>query len=169
MIVILVTLSILTVSLSLWHFGRKPAIHRHLTDEKLETLLTVLLNQGHDGGVLFIQGRKPLPFVQVVKYAGPSRTGLQFDFPKAPWATPYLQEVDLAVRRSDLRPLAGPNSGPDGLEFITLDFGTNVRQAAASVKSIAEDALGLRLTTDGRAYFQNVSSDPHAHIGFELK
>jgi hypothetical protein len=167
MTVLIVVLILLTVVVGFWHFGRKPAVHRQLTDEKLETLLAVLLNQGYDGGVLFIQGPKPVPFIQVMKYAGSKRVGLQLDFPKAPWAGPYLENVELAVQRSNVQQINSSHREQPGVEFLSLDFGTNVKTAAACVKRIAEEGLGLRLSTEGRAYFQNVSSDPQARIGFE--
>jgi hypothetical protein len=52
------------------------------------------------------------------------------------------------------------------LQFITVDFGTDVKRAAQCVTRVAEDALGIALPVDGRAHFEKVSSDPNARIGF---
>jgi hypothetical protein len=149
-----------------WYFGRKPATHRDLTPAKLERLLTVLLNQGYDGGVLFIRGRRNEPFLQVMKYAGRNRVGLQLDFPRAPWAMPYLPAVERALQDFDALPTGGWTAEGNDLQFLTVDFGTDVKRAAECVDRVANDALNLPLARIGRAQLVRVSSDRSARIGF---
>jgi hypothetical protein len=166
LIVIITVITLMAVIGGFWFFGRKPAIHRQITPAKLEKLLSVLLNQGSDGGALFVRGKGDIPFIQVMKYVGREGVGLQLDFPRAPWAQPFLPGVEASLRKYHPLATGGWTERGNDLEFITVDFGTDVKKAAACVTDVAENALGLPLTSSGRVQLMQVSSDPNAKTGF---
>jgi len=163
-IFLIIVITLVAVIGGFWFFGRKPAIHRQLTPAKLEKLLSVLLKQGYDGGALFVRGQGDLPFLQVMKYARRGRAGLQLDFPRADWAQSYLPGVEAALRRYQPLATRGWTHSSNDLEFITVDFETDTRQAAACVTELAETVLMIPLVESGRAEFMRVSAAPNARI-----
>lgn len=159
-------LSVAVLAVGLWFYGRRPALHRALTSERIEQLLRVLLLQGYDGGVLRISGATRFPFIQIMKYAGRGRVGLQLDFPNAPWTEGLLPKVAAILREFDSQSTIGAPGYQNELQFITVDFGTDINRAAECIARISRDALSIDLPKEGRAFFRNVSSDPTARIGF---
>jgi hypothetical protein len=151
---------VLAVIFTFWHVGKKPAIHRKITEDELGALLLTLLNQGYQGGALFIRGRDKVPFLQVMKYIGRERTGLQLDFPRADWARDVLPDVELLLCDFDAKQTGGWTERGNDMQFLTVDFGTDVNLAKRCVQALAEKALRIDLVRDGRAHFENVSPLP---------
>ena len=107
-----------------------------------------------------------MPFLQIMKYVGRGKAGIQLDFPRAEWAEPHWSEVEARLTRFGALPTRGWNEAGHDMPFMTVDFGQDVPAAAECIENIGEGALGIQLFVDGRAHLLNVSPDPNVRIGF---
>lgn len=141
-----------------FYYGAKPARYRHLTPQRLGTLAGAVLERGRAGAVLFVEERGGRRFVQLTKYvASAARSGIQCDFPLAPWSEEFYPRVPECVARLGLRARQTETGRGDTRGFITVDFGSDVSNAVAFVTCVVEDVFGLNLADQCEAYMQGVS------------
>lgn len=125
----LILVLVLFVGAVVW--GGRPYKHRHLTPERVLWLIRGLLQRGYHGGALFIEAPKDGRFLQLLKYAGRGATGVQLDFPLAPWSEPYIW-----ARRI---------TGADRLVYEVNDVASNFLQARCAITDPAcRGAMPLR-------------------------
>lgn len=156
--------TLVVVLAGFWYYGQKPAVHRRLSDHRMDLLLRTLWHQGYQGGALFIRGRKQLPFIQVMKYIRPDSAGLQIDFPVANWSTPFQREAETVLSGFGVLSTGGWTEAGNDMQFMTVDFGSDLEKARRCIKELAH-VLSIRLEEEGRAHFEHVSADVNARIG----
>lgn len=140
------------------YYGSKPARHRNLTQERVATLVEMLLERGQNGGALFVEERGGPRFVQLAKYIGESsHSGIQCDFPLAKWSEAFYARVPECVTDLGLRAREMTTGRKDTQRFLTVDFGRDVKQATQLITCIVERVFGLELARDCEAYLVNVS------------
>ena len=159
MTALLIVLSVLGAGLAaFWYYGSKPARHRNLTQERVTTLVEMLLERGRNGAALFVEERGGPRFVQLAKYVGESNHwGIQCDFPLATWSEAFYARVPECVTDLGLRAREMTTGRKDTQRFLTVDFGRNVKQATQLITCIVERVFGLELARDCEAYLVNVS------------
>jgi len=147
------------------HYGALPARHGNLTPGHLTSLITALLNQGYSGGTLTFQVRKRDAFLQMMKYVGRKRSGIQLDFPLARWSENYYDRARTVLAARGIGFVEENTGRTDTKSFLTVDFGTDVSVATRVVRLLAGEVLGVDMEHDMVAYFQNVSRNPNDRIG----
>ncbi len=159
MTALLIVLGVLGAGLAaFWYFGSKPARHRNLTQERVTTLVEMLLERGRNGAALFVEERGGSRFVQLAKYVAESNHwGIQCDFPLAKWSEQFYARVPECVTDLGLRAREMTTGRKDTQRFLTVDFGRNVKQATQLITCIVERVFGLELARDCEAYLVNVS------------
>lgn len=121
----------------------------------LETALNELLRRGFDCGFLLIRISYTNKFVQIRKYINsPGVYGIQFAFPKANWSIRYFETVKEVCRGID------PSSyvqDDEGMDFLYVDFGTDVQKAHLCVKRILTEVFGVTQNTKLFVTLENAS------------
>lgn len=87
-----------------------------------------LLNRGFDGGILIITPQNSKGFVQFNKYVISNKEyGIEFSFPNANWSESRFNEL---MRVCELEGIKyGVSKGSNSMEFLEIDFGTDVNGA----------------------------------------
>lgn len=148
-----------------WYFGRKPARHRNLTSSRLERLLTTLLSQGYDGGVLFIESSDGSRFLQVIKSVANGRAGLRLVIPNAPWSASSYDGMKRFLNSRNISFTEQSTGEAHVKAFLTVALGQDISLAQGVVSGLANDVLGIDMEREAVASFRNVSTDPNARIG----
>ncbi|MEO8201049.1 MAG: hypothetical protein ABI679_11045 [Gemmatimonadota bacterium] len=135
---------------------RRPRATEHLEEITLNDLrrcIDILLARGYDLGFVVFELPGDQRFIEFSKYVKDENTrGVQLDFPRAPWAEPYYEQVKALLERVGV-PYTVEDT-PDGpvREFIQVDFSHDVERAAAVARDIFERVFGIgketRLTAD---------------------
>jgi len=165
-----VALGALTLAISVvgaLRYAGLPAKHGELNPRRVNTLVSTLLNQGYGGGTLTFQERNGESFLQMMKYIGTRRSGIQLDFPHARWSEQHYDRARAVLAANNIQFEEESTGRTDTKSFLTVDFGTDVSLATRVVCLLAAHALDIDMEHDMVAYFRNVSRDPTARIGLK--
>jgi hypothetical protein len=142
----------------LFYFGEKPWKIKNVSLDELEKYLEALLKRGFNGGFLIMEVPQTSLFVQFSKYIkkkGP--TGLQFDFPLAPWSEKYYNRLKSQLSKEKINYSTEEVSGGKVEEFLTVDLEQNIAKAAEvarlTLRSVFELGSGQAVTV----YFQHIN------------
>ncbi|MEO8295801.1 MAG: hypothetical protein ABI613_09815 [Gemmatimonadota bacterium] len=131
---------------------RRPRATEHLEEITLNDLrrcIDILLVRGYDLGFVVFELPGDQRFVEFSKYVKDEITkGVQLDFPRAPWAEPYYEQIKALLEGSGVSYTV--EDTPDGpvREFIQVDFERDVDRAATVARQIFERVF--RVKTDTR-------------------
>jgi len=123
--------------------------------DSLEAAIYDLLRRGYDKGFLLIQISDSGKFIQVRKYIkGPGDYGIQLAFPNAEWSQIYFDAAKEYCVKSGFNGYVAY----DGLlEFLYVDFGTNVENANRCIKGVLKEVLGVTPQTELFVRLENAS------------
>lgn len=103
-----------------------------LSETGIASSLHLLFECGYDGATMILRDMGSERFVQFRKYiAEPGKMGLETHFPSAPWSREYYDSVLALLRKKAIAfEILTTNARPT-TEFVHIDFGSDVTQAAA--------------------------------------
>lgn len=142
---------------------RRPRATEHLeeiTVNDFRRCIDILLARGYDLGFVVFELPGDQRFVEFSKYVRDEKTrGVQLDFPRAPWAEPYYEQVKALLEGVGM-PYTVQDT-PDGpvREFIQVDFSHDVDRAAKVARDIFERVFRVEGDTRLTAEFAYVEAD----------
>lgn len=127
-IVILITV---TAAVVLWKkTGR--GVYRPLSFVPLG--ISELLDRGFDGGFMIFKHENSEKFIQLSKWIKGNDCGLELSFPIVAWSSGYADELKEFCKEEELK--FKVTKGSDGMEFIDINFSSNVTAAANCAEHI---------------------------------
>ncbi|HEX5409857.1 MAG TPA: hypothetical protein VFW89_08820 [Gemmatimonadaceae bacterium] len=161
-----IAITMVAAAIAALYYGALPARHGNLSANRLNALVTTLLNQGFNGGILRIEGRGVDVFLQVLKYVGKARSGIELDFPLAPWSEVYYPRARSVLAANNIKFEEESTGRKDTRSFVTVDFGTDVSLAVKVLQLLAADVFDLDMEHEMVAHLQgNISRNPGDRIG----
>lgn len=169
MIYLFISVVIFILLILFWYFGKKPAIHKNISQEDLKKYFEVLLYRGYDRGYMIIQvsmDKRFKRFLQVSKYIGDkNKLGLQFDYPLANWSKPYYEKFKSILNKNRIKFEIEKTDQDKIPEFLVIDVEKDLDKAYKISKLALQELYSLSPDDLIKLYFINVSEEDEK-IGF---
>ena len=140
---------------------RRPRPVEHLEEVGLTDLqrcLDILLQRGYDLGFVVFDIPGDQRFIEFSKYVrAENNRGVQLDFPREAWSEPYYEQVKSLLEGKGIRYQVEDTPNGPVREFIQVDFGQDLSQAAATGRDIFERVFRVDPKTRVTADFQHVA------------
>ena len=152
-----------------WYFGKKPAIHKNISQANLKKYFEVLLYRGYNGGHMIVQvsrDKKFKRFLQFSKYIGDKKNvGLQFDYPLADWSKPNYEKFKNILNENRIEFDIEKTEQEKVPEFLVVDVKKDLDKADKISKLVLQQLYSLSPDDLIELYFVNVSEEDEK-IGF---
>jgi len=117
---------------------------RRYSISELSIAIDALLKRGFNGGFLVIKRWSNPEFLQLRKYIkDPSDYGIELCFPRANWSVAYFDSVSRYCDSNNFEYRSEIWNDQDGMEFLVVDFGQDVRGASGFVVEIFREVFSV--------------------------
>jgi len=157
-LVLMILLLVVLLVVYFWVVGRKPHIHKGVSQMEIPRYLETLLHRGYDQGFVIIRDPQSDKFIQFAKYIDDvGRVGLRFDFPLAPWSSRYYQKLkDAFMERDILFEVVHTGESPVE-EFVAVDVGDRLPLARNIVRLVLQEVFEVASGVRFNISFERVS------------
>ncbi len=157
-----IMISLLLVFALFWFFSpwsSWPYVHK-VCSRDIEKYLNILLRQGYDGGLMFINVDKRSEFIQFVKYISGDEVRLQTGFPIARWSEKYEERlISVLAEHSFPYEITEVGKSPSVSRFYDIDFRNNASDAARYGRVILAELFDIGDDSIVKVHFENVGPD----------
>jgi hypothetical protein len=130
-------------------------------------LLQILLNQGEDGFLLFLQRTGGSEFLQFRKYIrARGHPGIELGFPESPWSRMYIESLRGLLDRERINYAVAETGTEPTTAFILVDFGRDVSAAAEFAVTAVSEVYRLPQAEFKCYFLGDHDPRPSARIGF---